>query len=122
MGDRIDGAPTFPFEVAHGPHRRYARETPLWHLVFDHRSSAAVENDSDPATCDGAGRPLCVYLDPTTDPDGVFPHLFTRNDPYESLVFHPDSLEVAWNQQTGCLKPVPTLPTTWGRLKTLYRE
>lgn len=94
----------------------------LWHLVFDHRYSAAAEDDSDPATCDGAGRALCVYIDPTSDPVTLFSYLITRRYPYDFIYYYPDGNQVTWNHETGCPGAVPALPTTWGRLKTLYRE
>jgi len=79
----------------------------LWRVAFDHSHSMAG-SDSDPATCDGAERSLEIDFQSTI------------HDGYGGMLdADPETGDapVRWNGPS----PVGIAPTTWGRVKALYR-
>lgn len=89
--------------LASDPNARYV----MWRIRFDHSNSIAG-SDSDPTNCDGAGTPLQFDLD-------LHSQVFLGNGGHVDMA--PDGGAALW--QGG--PPVRTQPTTWGRLKGLYR-
>jgi len=97
----------------------------LWHLVFDH-SYTAGGVDGDPGTCDDGAIGQCNYgtLGVTNGIDESPSVLLTKPSQYKVPILYATASDqfVTWNSQGGCPGAIPTVPTTWGRLKTLYRE
>src|SRR5262245_8654288 len=98
----------------------------LWRVVFDHTASAGPDDEGNPLTCDGAGRPLCIRLEDTTG--GYYsgnPSVLVTNSGYSELaVRNPNDRFVNWNgggHPYDCPVPVPVETSTWGRVKATYR-
>jgi hypothetical protein len=80
----------------------------LWKIGFDHTHSIAG-TDSDAATCDGASAPLNFT---------VKSQIGITGGEYANSTMEPSDLPTTWN---GGVPLVRTQPTTWGRVKALYR-
>jgi hypothetical protein len=82
----------------------------LWQIGFDHSHSIAG-TDADPATCDGAA----VGLNFT-----VTPQILQTNGIALAASMEPGDQPVTWNGGQASNR-TRVQPTTWGRLKGLYR-
>ena len=106
---RIEVDVRFDPPLVADPAVRYALAT----LRFDHANS--VPGESTPAACGGADRPFCFV----TAWAGV-----THGAPDYTLEYATtDAGILTWQgaDEMGCLGAIPTRPTTWGKLKTIFR-
>lgn len=94
----------------------------LWHLIFD-QSYTVGGVDGDIGTCDNGAVGQCIYG--TLGNDVVRPSVLLTNPSQQKIPINYASATdrfLTWNSPGGCPGVIPTVPTTWGRLKTLYRE
>ncbi len=90
------------------PAVRYALAT----LTFDHANSSIEANP--PTGCPGADQPFCFLV--------WQPYVERPDYSWEALT--PEQDVLSWQNPGGatdCYLTVPTRPTTWGRLKAIYR-
>jgi len=89
----------------------------LWNLTFNHAISISG-HDNNPSTCDNAATPMCIYMPNPADPNTPS-WLWTPAGGTEPFTFAQASDGMlSWN--AGC-QPVPTLASTWGRIRAMYR-
>jgi len=112
--DAISGKSELRLVIAYDPFTPTGPATKYvaWRVIFDH-SFSVVGAGSPPATCGGAEVPVCISsngskINMQTGFAVAFQFL-SPNDQY-----------VTWNSIVDC-SGVPTRPSTWGRLKGLYR-
>jgi hypothetical protein len=94
-------------ELVTDPNQRYV----LWKVGFDHGHSIPGA-DNDPATCDGADVPLTFAATSQILLDSWQHEMPPIPEPFD--------LPVRWTGLNGPSR-TPTQPTTWGRVKGLYR-
>jgi hypothetical protein len=97
----------------------------LWNVIFDH--SFTVVGPSNPGvTCGGGETPICVAM---TDPAVMSPADYANfgsgvlaltgiQEPFTFAA--PTDGYVTWNGGANCPGTVPTVPSTWGKVKALY--
>ncbi len=91
------------------PGTRYAIAT----LSYDH--SYSVEGEGDAAHCGSAEAPFCFGV------DGAQFRLVTPGG-FTNVVPDYEEHALAWQSTAGwCFDAVPARPSSWGRLKTMYR-
>jgi hypothetical protein len=97
-------------------------EYTLWNVIFDHTFS--VVGPSNPGlTCGGAETPICIAMTAQGMPgysdfqSGVLA-LTGIQEPFTFA--NPTDGYVTWNGNSNCPGVVPTLESTWGKVKALY--
>ena len=87
----------------------------MYQVIFDH-SASVVGAGNPPSTCGGAELGVCIALDPATSV------LLAATGSAVPFGFSPAAEGfVTWNGGNGCPGSVPTEPTTWGKVKGMYR-
>jgi hypothetical protein len=96
----------------------------IWNLIFDHSGSVAGAGTGTIPNCGGADKALCIAMTDPTMPgyEGVGSGVLALTGIQEPFTFATatDGF-VTWNGGgVNCPGSVPTLPSTWGKLKSLY--
>jgi hypothetical protein len=90
-----------------------ATEYTMWQVKFDHSFTDMVDPVNSPDSCAGGQEPIRMDMSLAAD---FSPRLLTTAGPFD---FFDEQVAGDWHLDMNGL--TPTLPTTWSKLKGLYR-